>query len=177
MPQAGAVGSSPLAGAFDTHSGGAQQPPQSFSHMPPSTYTPAPAPAPTYAPALTYTPTPAPNYTPTYTPAPAPDQSSINFQNTYYNIPAHGNSPNPFQSTNTAPLDYGLQNNQLFAMPDGECANLSNPQYLTHFSGRGPAPFNPEEEDEMFNDPEADFPDPSTLLGAGNANPTPSIVR
>ncbi|KAJ7129657.1 hypothetical protein C8R44DRAFT_908415 [Mycena epipterygia] len=96
---------------------------------------------------------------PTY--PPAPDQSFFHFANPYYN--AHGNSPNPFQSTNTALFpnwDYGLQNNQLLTMPES----------------RGPTPFNPEEEDEMFNDPEADFPDASVLLAAGNADPIPSTL-
>ncbi|KAJ7440892.1 hypothetical protein FB451DRAFT_1442816 [Mycena latifolia] len=100
----------------------------------------------------------------------------LKYQNRYYHAPPVGSSPNPFQSTNMAPAmsnpsdwDRALTNNELFALPPGGAV----PSEGTAL----PYTFNPEEEDEMFGDPDADFPDPNVLLAAGNVGPTPAAAE
>ncbi|KAJ7105366.1 hypothetical protein C8R44DRAFT_886833 [Mycena epipterygia] len=101
---------------------------------------------------------------------PTPDHTFLPFQNDYYHLPQHSSSPNPFQSTATFPIpnpgqwDCALQNHQLFTINGG----------AVQFPAAATVPFNPEEEDEMYADPEADFPDPSVLLAVDQ---TPSTLQ
>ncbi|KAJ7091669.1 hypothetical protein C8R44DRAFT_861043 [Mycena epipterygia] len=101
---------------------------------------------------------------------PTPDHTFLPFQNDYYHLPQHSSSPSPFQSTATFPIpnpgqwDCALQNHQLFTINGG----------AVQFPAAATVPFNPEEEDEMYADPEADFPDPSVLLAVDQ---TPSTLQ
>ncbi|KAJ6559358.1 hypothetical protein DFH09DRAFT_1279588 [Mycena vulgaris] len=124
------------------------------------------------------TPQQAPHsFTQTRFPAyhPTPDQSGypLQLQNRYYAAPQHGSSPNPFQPAKPLPpmlthrdWERSLINKELFTFADAGTSLPSTdaPQSQGHSRG-----FNPEEEDELFDDPDADFPDPSHLLTAGNA--------
>ncbi|KAJ7483024.1 hypothetical protein B0H11DRAFT_1914764 [Mycena galericulata] len=94
-------------------------------------------------------------------------------QNQPYNVPQlPTSSPSPFyppQNTtpdmsNPSEWDRGLNNRQLFTMPDA-----------THLEGYHQ--FNPEEEDEMFDDPDANLPDPSALLPSTNTPQMSAIVQ
>ncbi|KAJ6603019.1 hypothetical protein B0H10DRAFT_2229947 [Mycena sp. CBHHK59/15] len=109
---------------------------------------------------------------PTY--PPTPDQSFYNFQRQtqYYDVPQHGNNPNPFQNApmpslpNQPEWDRALVNNQLFTLLDaGQAVESAG---TTQFDG-APRAFDSEEEDELFDDPDANFPAPSKLLAAASA--------
>ncbi|KAJ6605114.1 hypothetical protein B0H10DRAFT_1957237 [Mycena sp. CBHHK59/15] len=110
----------------------------------------------------------------THTLPPTPDQSFYNFQcqTKYYDVPQHGNNPNPFQNApmpslpNQPEWDRALVNNQLFTLPDaGQAVESAG---TAQFDGTPPT-FHPEEEDELFDDPDANFPAPSKLLAAASA--------
>ncbi|KAJ6580315.1 hypothetical protein B0H10DRAFT_1962549 [Mycena sp. CBHHK59/15] len=62
--------------------------------------------------------------------------------------------------------DRALVNNQLFTLLDaGQAVESAG---TTQFDG-APRAFDPEEEDELFDDPDANFPAPSKLLAAASA--------